>query len=213
MLRFLGEDGSEGLSGGDARAAEPVVWAPFERRHALRARLFVRGFRRNGDANGNGSNESGRGSRSELVSERWSPAHELRLELDRSRRFGHPFALVGIWCRPKQERWGFLREFATALDTFVRRVDRVWIQGSGVYVLLPECDRTMLEATLERLRDPLSRLLGEDTRTEVSAAVFPEDGLTSRALLSALDVNRDAMGLRPRGTLEPRVTPERTPAA
>ena len=213
MLRFLGEDGrSEGLSGGDARvAAEPKVWAPFERRHALRARLSVRGFRRNG--NGNGHNESGRGSESELVSERWSPAHELRLELDRSRRFGHPFALVGIWCRPKQERWTFLREVATALDSFVRRVDRVWIQGSGVYVLLPECDRTMLEATLDRLRDPLSRLLGEDARAEVSAAVFPEDGLTSGALFSALDVNRDPMSPPPRGTFEPRVTHERTPAA
>jgi hypothetical protein len=141
------------------------------------------------------------------VSERWSPAQELQVELDRSRRFGHPFALVGIWCRPKQERWTFLREVATALDTFVRRVDRVWIQGSGVYVLLPECDRTKLEATLERLRDPLSRLLGEDTRTEVSAAVFPDDGLTSGALISALRVNRDTMSQRP------REAPERTPAA
>jgi hypothetical protein len=212
MLRFLGEDGrSEGFIRGDARfAAEPVVWAPFERRHALRGRLAVRAFRRNGNGR---PNENGRGSESELVSERWSPEHELRLELDRSRRFGHPFALVGIWCRPKQERWTFLREVATALDSFVRRVDRVWIQGSGVYVLLPECDRTMLEATLERLRDPLSRLLGEDGRAEVSAAVFPDDGLTSGALLDALNVNRDAMSLRPSGTPEPRGTPERTPAA
>jgi hypothetical protein len=141
------------------------------------------------------------------VSEPWSPAQELRLELDRSRRFGHPFALVGIWCRPKQERWTFVREVATALDTFVRRVDRVWIQGSGVYVLLPECDRTKLEATLDRLRDPLSRLLGEDARAEVSAAVFPDDGLTTGALFSALSVNRDAMSLRP------REAPGRKPAA
>jgi hypothetical protein len=147
------------------------------------------------------------------VSERWSPEQELRLELDRSRRFGHPFALVRIWCRSKQERWTFLREVATALDRIVRRVDRVWIQGSGVYVLLPECDRTMLEATLDRLRDPLSRLLGEDARAEVSAAVFPDDGLTSGALLGALNVNEDAMSLRPRGAPEARRTPERTPAA
>jgi hypothetical protein len=204
MLRFLGEDGrSEGLSRGGARvAAEPVVSTPFEPRRA-RGRLSVRGFRRNG----HGPYENGQGSGSELVSEPWSPAQELRLELDRSRRFGHPFALVRIWCRPKQERWTFVREFATALDTFVRRVDRVWIQGSGVYVLLPECDRTKLEATLDRLRDPLSRLLGEDARAEVSAAVFPDDGLTSGALFSALSVNRDTMSLRPRGA------PERTPAA
>jgi hypothetical protein len=205
MLRFLGEDGgSAGVTHDRAgAAAEGVDSARFERRPAFRGRLSVRGFRRNG----NGSNEKGRGSASELVSERWSPAQELQLELDRSRRFGHPFALVGIWCRPKQERWTFLRDVATALDTFVRRVDRVWIQGSGVYVLLPECDRTKLEATLDRLRDPLSRLLGEDARTEVSAAVFPDDGLTSGALFSALRVNRDAMGQRP------REAPERTPAA
>jgi hypothetical protein len=139
MLRFLGEDGgSAGVPHDGAGAAAEGDSARFERRPALRGRLSVRGFRRNG----NGSNENGRGSASELVSERWSPAQELQVELDRSRRFGHPFALVGIWCRPKQERWTFLREVATALDTFVRRVDRVWIQGSGVYVLLPECDRT-----------------------------------------------------------------------
>ncbi len=205
MLRFIGENGrSEGLTrGGAGGAAEPVESASSERRHARRGRLSARGFRRDG----NGPTENRRGSGSELVSERWSPAQEVRLELDRSRRFGHPFALVGIWCRPKQERWTFLREVATALDTIVRRVDRVWIQGSGVYVLLPECDRTKLEATLDRLRDPLSKLLGDHARAEVSAAVFPDDGLTSGALFRALSVNRDAM------SPQPREAPERMPAA
>jgi hypothetical protein len=150
---------------------------PFEGPQAFRARVSVRRLRRNGN---------GRVG-SQLAPERWGPVQELQLELDRSRRFGHPFALVGIWCRPTQrDRWTFLREVAGSLNGLVRRVDRVWIQGSGVFVLLPECDRTKLEATLARLRDPVARLLGEDARAQVSSAVFPDDGLTSGALLDAL---------------------------
>ncbi len=148
---------------------------PFEGRQAFRTRVSIRRLRRNGRVG------------SQLAPERWSPAQELQLELERSRRFGHPFALVGIWCRPTQrERWTFLREVAGSLDGLVRRVDRVWIQGSGVYVLLPECDRTKLEATLARWRDPVARLLGEDAGAQVSSAVFPDDGLTSGALFDAL---------------------------
>jgi hypothetical protein len=178
MLGFRGENGrSEALprvEGGAVKKAA-ASW-PFESRQASRTRVSVRRFRRNGYRVG-----------SQLVSERWGPVQELQLELERSRRFGHPFALVGIWCRPNQrERWTLLREVASSLDGLVRRVDRVWIQGSGVYVLLPECNRTKLEATLARWRDPVARLLGEDARAQMSSVVFPDDGLTSGALLDAL---------------------------
>jgi hypothetical protein len=179
MLGFHGQNGrSEAptrVEGGAPKKAGGS-W-PFEGRQAFRTRVSIRRLGRNGN---------GRVG-SQLAPERWGPAQELQLELERSRRFGHPFALVGIWCRPNQrERWTFLREVAGSLDGLVRRVDRVWIQGSGVYVLLPECDRTKLEATLARWRDPVARLLGEDARAQMSSAVFPDDGLTSGALLDAL---------------------------
>ena len=179
MLGFLGENGrSEALTRVEGGAAkEAAISRPFEGRQGFGTRVSIRRFRRNGNARVG----------SELVSERWGPAQELQLELERSRRFGHPFALVGIWCRLNPpERWTFLREVASSLDGLVRRVDRVWIQESGVYVLLPECDRTKLEAALARWRDPVARLFGEDARAQMSSAVFPDDGLTSRALLDAL---------------------------
>jgi hypothetical protein len=190
VLRFLGEDHrSEGLIPAGVRTVRgEMASAPLERRNTFRPRISVRSFRRQG------RNGDGGGVGDDLVSERWSPAQELQHELDRSRRFGHPFALLGIWCRPKQrERWTFLREVAGSLNELVRRVDCVWIQGSGVYVLLPECDRTKLEATLDRLRGPMARLLGDDARAEMSAVVFPDDGLTTGALFSALDDNRGSL--------------------
>ena len=178
MLGFHGENGrSEAPTRVEGGAPKKAAGSwPFEGRQAFRTRS-IRRFRRNGN---------GRVG-SQLAPERWGPAQELQLELERSRRFGHPFALVGIWCRPNQrERSTFLRVVAGSLDGLVRRVDRVWIQGSGVYVLLPECDRTKLEAALARWRDPVARLLGEDARAQMSSAVFPDDGLTSGALLDAL---------------------------
>jgi hypothetical protein len=192
VLRFVGEDERKsGVPtigvGGDRRSA-----ARYPARHSFRARLVAGRFRR--ARNGVGS---------ELVSERWSPAEELQLELDRSRRFGHHFALVCISsCREIEDRWASIRELAYGVSSLLRRVDRVWIDGAGVYVLVPECDRTMVEALLDRLGERLSRLLGEDNRSQVSSAVFPEDGLTSGALLNALSANRQApsAATRRRGT-------------
>jgi hypothetical protein len=194
VLRFVGEDerrsGVPTIGDGGVRRSA----ARYPARYSFRARLIAGRFRRarSGDIVG-----------SELVSERWSPAEELQLELDRSRRFGHHFALVCISSRREiEDRWASIRELAYGVSSLLRRVDRVWIDGAGVYVLLPECDRTMVEALLDRLGEPLSRLLGEDNRSELSSAVFPEDGLTSGALLSALNGNRQApsAATRHRGT-------------
>jgi hypothetical protein len=130
---------------------------------------------------------------SELVSERWSPSEEVRLELDRSRRFGRNFALVCISSRKDiEDRWTHVRDLAYGLSSLVRRIDRVWIEGSRVYLLLPECDRTMVEALLLRLREPLARLAGEDAHPGVSLAVFPEDGFTKGALYSVLSAELHA---------------------
>lgn len=173
MSRFAGVD--EGRSEG--LRAESL---------SARLKLSVLPIRRRGPA---------RRVASELVSERWSPSEEVRLELERSRRFGRQFALVCLSSRRGiEDRWTHVRELANELSSLLRRVDRVWIEGPRVYMLLPECDRTMVEAMLLRIREPLARLAGEDVRPDVSLAVFPEDGLTKSALYSALSTEDRTWG-------------------
>jgi hypothetical protein len=133
----------------------------------------------------------GRRVASQLVSERWSPSDEVRIELERSRRFGRQFALVRLSTRRRiEDPWTYVRMLADELSSLLRRVDRVWIDGPSVYMLLPECDRTMVEAMLLRIREPLARVVGEDASPNASLAVFPEDGLTKGALFSALSTDR-----------------------
>ena len=168
MLRFVGVD--EGRSEG--LRAESL---------STRLKLSVQPIRRRARARRTGS---------QLVSERWSPSDEVRLELDRSRRFGRNFALVCFSCRREiEDPWTYVRELAYGLSSLLRRVDRVWIEGPRVYMLLPECDRPMVAAMLLRIREPLARLVGEHV-PDVSLAVFPEDGLTNGALYSALRSDR-----------------------
>jgi hypothetical protein len=169
VLRFVGtEEGrSEGLR------VESL---------STRLKLSVNPIRRRGH---------GRRVATELVSERWSPSEEVRIELERSRRFGRQFALVCLSSRRRiEDPWTYVRMLADELNSLLRRVDRIWIDGHHVYMLLPECDRTMVEAMLLRIREPLARVLGEDARPDASLAVFPEDGLTKSALYSALSTER-----------------------
>ena len=183
MLRFVGEDerGSKEPTANNGNGSPPAAAHDPGVRASLRLGGLLRPFRR----------RNGRSSSSELVSRRWSPLEELQLELDRSRRFGHRFALVCIASRPgSEDRRTSVRELGYGVSSLLRRVDRVWIDSTSVYVLLPECDRSMVESLLERLRDPLSRLLTQDERSELFSAVFPDDGMTSGALFRALKTNR-----------------------
>lgn len=170
----------------DASRARPSA------RNVLRAHILVL-FRPLNRAN---RRETRRiGSRLERVV--WSSSEELQVELSRSRRYGHSFALVRIPCRYAAEGgWNLRRELASALNSLLRRVDRVWSEGTSVYLLLPECNRTMVEAMLARIREPLSKLLSEEDRAAVSAAVFPDDGVTSGALFNALNGRSINPGMR-----------------
>jgi len=111
---------------------------------------------------------------------------ELRRELDRSRRYGRTFVLIAITQPPegaKTRRRGARERFAR-LGSFLRSVDRAWTVGSVTYLLLPECTRMQGEAFLARVRREASDLLPSHG---VTMACFPSDGLTSGALLAALD--------------------------
>lgn len=184
MFKFVGANGTDSEESaavfrGDTRA-EPIAAAPYSIRDPVRAALgFIRPLGRTGSWRRNGK---------ELVSVRWTPQQELQLELDRGRRYGHQFGLVRIsYPRRVADHSSSIQEFARALAVFLRRVDRVWIDRGGVYVLLPECDRTKVEAMLDRIHERLDALLGEGGTALVSSAVFPDDGLTSGALTATLE--------------------------
>jgi hypothetical protein len=129
----------------------------------------------------------------------WSPPEELQVELSRSRRFGHPFVLVRIPCGHDEDGGSNgSEEVARTVSSLLRRVDRVWPGGgTSLYLLLPECDRTMGEALLARIRAPLTKHLSEEDLLAISSAVFPDDGFTSGALFDALDARSISLARRP----------------
>ena len=131
---------------------------------------------------------------------------DFRLELERSRRYGHSFFLARFACGPPDERRFERRDrVAGAVRSLVRTVDLVWAEGRNVYVLLPECDREMGEAALERMRRALAEFSSDDQRIETGWAVFPEDGLSGGALLDALCGDRPATVGAPPSEVNPRV--------
>lgn len=118
-----------------------------------------------------------------------NPWEEVGRELDRARRYGREFALVRI--PAPVPRNGSRRTDADSdaahLSSFVRTVDRVWTGGGATYALLPETGRAGAEALLARVaRHPFHLLAREGVRT----AAFPEDGVTSGALIEALEGRR-----------------------
>lgn len=134
-----------------------------------------------------------------LGSDGWD---EFRRELDRSRRYEREFVLIRI-------RGGDLaangRHAAAAsrvdadrlwrISAFLRSVDRAWYSNGSIYVLLPESDRARGEGFLNRIRDQAPEVL--PAAAAVMLAAFPADGLTSGAILAALDGNRLAGGRAP----------------
>ncbi|MGH8899037.1 MAG: hypothetical protein ACRDZ4_18930 [Egibacteraceae bacterium] len=115
------------------------------------------------------------------------PAMVFELELERSRRFSHPFTIMRVETNPALGgHWPHETPTATAsrLREWVRSVDVVWEHGSSVYLLLPECSQAQAAQAFARIAD-LEPGLCRPGR--VRTAVFPVDGLTVPALLRALE--------------------------
>jgi hypothetical protein len=114
---------------------------------------------------------------------------DLEREVNRSRRFGHPFCLARFVRRRRgaeADRWH--EQTLAALSSLIRTVDRVWFDGKDVYLLLPESDRAMGTAALARIREPLSQVLSDEELDGITLAVFAHGEChTSGALLSALN--------------------------
>jgi hypothetical protein len=116
---------------------------------------------------------------------------ELWNELTRSRRYGRSFLLLRIRLtrsaaavRTRRRRPVERDKTDSGLEHGVfRRTDRVWEDEDEFYVLLPECDRSKGDAVVSRVRALLVESLGE---AEIAMAAFPDDGVTSGALLVAL---------------------------
>jgi hypothetical protein len=124
----------------------------------------------------------------------WAGLDALRRELDRSRRHRRSFALLRLSLAP-----GAATAAATTSDdadgqmlslvgASLRLTDRAWRDGNDVIVLLPEAGRT----TAADLAARLETLAPGRFAQRIGIAVFPEDGLTSGALVDALD--RDSRG-------------------
>lgn len=105
--------------------------------------------------------------------------HHFAVELDRARRHERPLAVIRIsppadTSRSEADR---KRELARQL----RSVDRAWIDGDDIYILLPESDSAAGQAMLSRIGR-----LGSSWVGEARMAAFPDDGITTAALLAAL---------------------------
>ena len=105
---------------------------------------------------------------------------EFHRELARARRFDRPFAAIRV---PLSEPLAGEEIVAVRNDLaeHARRIDRLWIDDTDIFVLLPETSKEAAEIVLERIRARLPALLGRPSLIQ-----FPEHGITSGALISAI---------------------------
>lgn len=110
---------------------------------------------------------------------------EFRRELRRSRRSGRPMTLLRTRSAVTAEAAGALDDLddrSRGFHDHLRLVDRTWVDDGSVYVLLPETSRAAADSLVSRLVTVAPELLPGDVRL----ATFPDDGLTSGALISAV---------------------------
>jgi hypothetical protein len=110
---------------------------------------------------------------------------EFRRELRRSRRSGRPMTLLRTRSAVTLEAAQEVDDLdlrSRGLHDHLRLVDRTWVDDGSVYILLPETSRAAADSLVSRLVTIAPELLPG----EVRLATFPDDGLTSGALISAV---------------------------
>jgi hypothetical protein len=115
----------------------------------------------------------------------------FRAELDRARRHRRTFAMARLELADQPvdrvadgpSGQGIARATIELIGASLRITDRAWLEDGDAMILLPESDRATAEAFAERVRTAAP---GRFT-ARTAFAVFPDDGLTSGALLDALD--------------------------
>jgi hypothetical protein len=123
-----------------------------------------------------------------LAGEHTSGWERFGLELERSRRHARPLALLRLTRRRGE---GSAAIDLDEVEAQVRAVDVAWSDRRHVYILLPETDRPALSRAIARL----AASLPEIAEAELRLAIYPDDGITSGALISRLDASAAA----PRG--------------
>lgn len=138
--------------------------------------------------------------------------NEFRRELRRARRSARPLTLLRLPAPDRASSDGpdpltAVRDIGAGL----RLIDRTWLDGDSIYVMLPETSRAAAEVVVERLRGTSAASIVD----AMQMATFPEDGLTSGALLAAVHgsaVGQVPIPLRP-SVDEPSMRPVDTDAA
>jgi hypothetical protein len=118
----------------------------------------------------------------------------FRAELDRARRHRRTFAMARLELA-KPADGGAAPDGPTITDTAtiqligasLRITDHAWLDDGDVVILLPESDRATAESFAERVRVNAAGRFTE----RLGIAAFPDDGLTSNALLDALERGMD----------------------
>lgn len=109
---------------------------------------------------------------------------EFRRELRRTRRAARPMTVLRIPASapPAGIDPDLLTMRAQHLAGELRLIDRIWVDDGSLYVLLPESQREAAAAVIGRIAARRPDLLSSD----LQMATFPDDGLTSGALISAI---------------------------
>ncbi len=118
---------------------------------------------------------------------------EFRREMRRARRGVRPLTLVRVPGPGPESTESTIDLIARSLQfgQHLRLVDRTWVDDGSIYVLLPESPRAAADILLGRLRAIAPELLAVGVRI----ATFPDDGLTSGAIIAA--VHNSAVGNGP----------------
>ena len=114
----------------------------------------------------------------------------FRVELDRARRHRRTFAMARLELAPPADGAtapdrgdGIATEMIQLIGASLRITDHAWTDDGDVVILLPESDGATAESFAERVR---AAAPGRFT-ARMGIAAFPDDGLTSNALLDALE--------------------------
>jgi hypothetical protein len=107
---------------------------------------------------------------------------EFRREMRRARRGVKALTILRIPMGDPGTDDVLLAARSEEIAGHLRLVDRTWVDDGSVYVLLPESPRGAADVLLTRIRAVAPALLQADVRT----ATFPDDGLTSGAIIAAV---------------------------
>lgn len=123
---------------------------------------------------------------------------EFRRELRRARRHRRALTLVRIPHRGSDAAAASrdLRDLTDRIGAGLRLIDRAWVDNGNIYVMLPESSRADASVAVERLMTLDPNLSPDDVRV----ASFPDDGLTSGALIAAVHdmaIDRIPIPIRP----------------